>query len=500
MSDRGLVLVVATPPERAETVRRLESDLDGAAVVAAGNIPSAMHVVRQRRVDCVVSDYEVPDDAGMLLQGGEKLLRRVREYDARLPFVLFTEVGDGVVARSLITEGITDYIQRDGSRAAYDRLASRVATVLDHRETERRAEWQRRVTETIREVNRALVRASTRPEIERDVCERLAGADLYCSAAMGRVEGGAFEPSVRVGDLPADADPAAVVPLGGVDALDGVRVDRTGDGCGHAAAVPVVRGSAGYGILVVCAARPDALDDTEQAILAELGETIAHAIEAVETREDLKARERELARQNERLQNFASMVSHDLRNPLQVLVSRLSVLEGEGDSDHVRAMRDAVDRMTALIDDVLRLATGGKDAVEPEPVALERVARDAWEINADGGRLSVDAPGGVVADESLLRQLLGNLFRNSLEHAGPDVTVRVERCPGGFAVADDGPGIPPGEREWIFELGYSGDGAGTGYGLAIVDEIADAHGWDVAVAESAAGGARFEVTGVEFAE
>ena len=58
---------------------------------------------------------------------------------------------------------------------------------------------------------------------------------------------------------------------------------------------------------------------------------------------------------------------------------------------------------------------------------------------------------------------------------------------------DDGPGIPEGEREQIFEFGYTNDG-GTGLGLAIVREIARAHGWEVRATESAAGGARFEIT------
>jgi signal transduction histidine kinase len=62
----------------------------------------------------------------------------------------------------------------------------------------------------------------------------------------------------------------------------------------------------------------------------------------------------------------------------------------------------------------------------------------------------------------------------------------------GFFVADDGPGIPPDERETVFEAGHSTAPDGTGFGLAIVDGIADAHGWTVRVTDSATGGARFE--------
>lgn len=72
--------------------------------------------------------------------------------------------------------------------------------------------------------------------------------------------------------------------------------------------------------------------------------------------------------------------------------------------------------------------------------------------------------------------------------------------PDGFHVADDGPGIPEEARERVFESGYSTVEDGTGFGLNIVAEIAEAHGWDVDIDESRAGGARFEFTGVEIVD
>ena len=69
----------------------------------------------------------------------------------------------------------------------------------------------------------------------------------------------------------------------------------------------------------------------------------------------------------------------------------------------------------------------------------------------------------------------------------------------GFYVEDDGPGIPEENRTDIFDSGYSTTGEGTGFGLSIVKRVAEAHGWDITVTESEVGGARFEITGVEFA-
>jgi signal transduction histidine kinase len=77
------------------------------------------------------------------------------------------------------------------------------------------------------------------------------------------------------------------------------------------------------------------------------------------------------------------------------------------------------------------------------------------------------------------------------------VTVTVGKLPAGFYVADDGDGISEHDREIIFRAGYSTSENGTGFGLSIVEQIGNTHGWGISVAESATGGTRFEITGVE---
>ena len=106
----------------------------------------------------------------------------------------------------------------------------------------------------------------------------------------------------------------------------------------------------------------------------------------------------------------------------------------------------------------------------------------------------------IQADRSRLADVFENLFRNSVEHADADVSITVETTGPGFYIADDGPGIPPDDREQIFETGYSTETDGTGFGLAIVREIVEAHDWTISVSESEDGGARFEITGVEFVD
>ena len=80
---------------------------------------------------------------------------------------------------------------------------------------------------------------------------------------------------------------------------------------------------------------------------------------------------------------------------------------------------------------------------------------------------------------------------------GAVVHVRVGGLDDGFFVEDDGPGIPPEDRDIVFERGYSTGTSGTGFGLSIVREIVEAHGWTISATESASGGARFEIHEVD---
>ncbi|OAQ53651.1 hypothetical protein HTG_05170 [Natrinema mahii] len=228
---------------------------------------------------------------------------------------------------------------------------------------------------------------------------------------------------------------------------------------------------------------------------------------------DRKEHERELEAQNERLERFASIVSHDLRNPLNVAQGRLAEARRTCDCDeaHLEEVAWAHDRMGVLIENILTIARDRDPQPDPESIDLAAIVDDCWDhVDTGAAALRVDTDAVVRADRARLKQLLENLLRNAVDHgdadpAGqrdgdrPGVTITVGDLEGGdgFYVADDGPGIPPDERERVFDSGYSSDGDGTGLGLAIVERIATGHGWTATVTESAAGGARFELAGVD---
>jgi PAS domain S-box-containing protein len=267
-----------------------------------------------------------------------------------------------------------------------------------------------------------------------------------------------------------------------------------------------------HGVFVASATEEGVFDDRDEALGRTLASTLEAALADVESERLLRERERELVRENERLEEFAGIVSHDLRSPLAVVKGNTSLLREEGKVKYLDRIEAAADRMESLIEDLLSLARQGSMVEEPEYVELEDVVTRAW-TTADTRRatLEADLDVGVEADPSRLQQLLENLFTNAVEHGSDDVAVRVDTIepdpderPGGqygrhvegFYVADDGPGLPE-DRADLFEPGTTTEDDGTGFGLAIVKRIAEAHGWTVETTESEVGGARFEFRGVE---
>ncbi len=211
-----------------------------------------------------------------------------------------------------------------------------------------------------------------------------------------------------------------------------------------------------------------------------------------------KEREEMLSRQNERLEEFARVVSHDLRNPLNVAIGRLELAQEENPPEHLEPLGDSLERMEDLIDDLMALATAGEDISDMEPVDIETVATSSWRtVETKEASLVVDTEATIVADRSRLHQLFENLMRNAVEHGGPRVTVTIGGIEGGFYVEDDGPGIPEADREHVLEAGFSTSTDGTGSGLHIVKQIADGHDWELELSDSATGGARFEVSAVD---
>jgi len=214
--------------------------------------------------------------------------------------------------------------------------------------------------------------------------------------------------------------------------------------------------------------------------------------------------EHELKRQRtetriERLEQFAGVLAHDLRNPLSVVHGRIELARDTGDIEHLSPAETALDRMETLISDTLTMAQQSRNVENTERVRLKTLCEQCWAaVDTAGAELIVTGAITIRAAPDRLRHLFENLFRNAVEHGGPEVTVRVGALSDGqgFYVEDTGPGIPEDDRDSVFERGQTSGDKGLGLGLAIVEGVVAAHDWHIALTEGSDGGARFEIRDV----
>ncbi len=249
-----------------------------------------------------------------------------------------------------------------------------------------------------------------------------------------------------------------------------------------------------YGTFCFADSKPrnQPFSDTEETFVELMTEWVSYELFQQRAKERIRT-------QRDRLEEFASTVSHDLRNPLSVAQGQLELAEETGNAEQFRKCQSALDRMDELIGDLLALAREGRETGETEITDVSTLVEECWSfVSTDGATISTTTDVAVAGDRSRLRQLFENLFRNAIEHGDEDVTVRVGRLDDedGIYVEDDGPGIPERERDRVFDDGYSTGEPGTGHGLTIVQQVVEAHGWEIRVTDSAEGGARFEITGV----
>jgi signal transduction histidine kinase len=230
----------------------------------------------------------------------------------------------------------------------------------------------------------------------------------------------------------------------------------------------------------------------------------------------LERRAQELGRSNAELEQFASIASHDLKEPLrkvQTFTEQLSTTEADHLSDegrdYLQRTTAAGQRMQALIDDLLkfsRVATQGRPF---EPVDLGAVAENAVSdleavIHQSGGSVEIGELPTVAADPLQMRQLVQNLISNAIKFRREGVPPKVRvtgRVRGRFAeieFSDNGIGFEPRYQTRIFRVfeRLHGRGAypGTGIGLALCRKIVDRHGGTINAESTPGQGSTFTVT------
>ncbi|MBO4246511.1 response regulator [Halomicrobium sp. IBSBa] len=434
---------------------------------AASDPKAALDYFSDNDVDCIVSDYEMPGMDGL------EFLDAVREREPDIPFILLTGRGDEEVASEAIAAGVTDYLLKLEvvEDKQYGRLANRIRNVVSKRRTQAKYE----------------LLVDTSPDLIAQVAED--GTILAANPAMAEFT------DISREELVGQTLAAVLGAVGEDRTAVGQSVIEDGD---PTHAEDQIDGRSFHNIYVpidVHSHRP-----SFQLVSRDITERVE--------------RERELKRQNERLEEFASVVSHDMRNPLNVAQSALQLLEKDrGDDAELQArLTRSLDRMESLIDDVLTLAREGETVDDPSVVDLGTIARESWMVTDSGeAELVVDSTARIQADDGRLGSIFSNLYGNAVDHGCPPsdaedaedadpVTITVSVTDDGFVVADDGCGMDLSTDDDPFEMGYSTDTEGTGMGLTIVERVAEAHGWSVELGESEDGGLAVEISGVTFVD
>jgi len=603
------VLHVDDDPDLAELVTLfLEREAEQLTVETASSVAEGMARLNELEIDCVISDYEMPDRNGL------DFLEAVRTENPDLPFILFTGKGSEEIPSDAISAGVTDYLQKETTTEQYTLLANRVINAVERARAEQAEQRQLRAIETAQEgisilnadgefiyVNEAYaalygydraemlgahwsllypdrdteeIRETILPAVRENgfwrgkttglradgssftedhrlattehgelVCtvldttdhrrHRRAIEELHSTARAlihAETAESVAEIAVRavrdILDMPAngfhryDEADNSLVPVAWTDRTEELvgepPVFESGEGIAweaFASGEPLVFDDIATNekrynpdtpirsqlalplddraVHLIGSPEPAAFDETDVSLAKTVAAHTTAALERVE-------RERELTRQNERLATFTDIVSHDLRNPLNVAIGRLELAQQECDCPHLTAVDRALVRTETLLDDLYAFAQAGAASIDSEPVDLTALSRACWgHVQTEQATLVTDTQQEIHADRSRTQELLENLFSNAVEHGGDAVTITVGDLEDGFYVADDGPGIADEDKEIVFDHGYSTSEDGTGFGLSIVSEIADVHGWDLRVTDGGPGGARFEIRDVE---
>lgn len=580
------ILHVDDEPGFADMVSEfLDREDDSLTIETATSPNSALDQFLISDFDCIISDYDMPD------QNGIDFLEKTRQKAPDLPFILFTGRGSEQVASEAISAGVTDYIQKESGSDQYTVLANRVRNAVERYRADQARERLESAIETAQEgisilnedgefiyVNQTYANLyGYAPEqmigehwkltyldeevefIRTEVLSTIVDGGSWSGETTGvRADGTTFVEDHHLTQTDSGELICSVRNISGeqerqteitrfrtlVKTLeDPVYVlDETGEfEYVNDAFVEMV----GYDRETILESKPALVksEDTVERAEAVLGQLLSSdgpdserfeieiqpsdgesipcedhigvlpysgdyfegSVGILRDITEIKEHEKELEQRNQRLNEFASVVSHDLRNPLNVAKGRLQLVEEECDCEHIDPITTALDRMERIIEDVLWLAREGQAIGSTDAVRLQDTVDSAWAMVADqatdaelchcNDTLSTAV---VVADDDRLCQLFENLFRNSMEHSGRKPTVTVGLMDGGFYIEDNGPGIPENRHESVFAAGHSTKEEGTGFGLSIVRQIVKAHDWEIQMTDGSEGGARFEITGVEF--
>jgi len=460
-SETMRILVVDDDPGMVDlTATYLDREVEGFETVQETSPEEALDHLDE--VDAVVSDYDMPGMDGL------EFLATVRERRSELPFILFTGRGSEEIASEAISKGVTDYLQKGGESSKYSVLANRLKNAVDRY-------W------AVDNLRRSENRFSRLVENSTDVITIINESAQFEYVSPSATDILGYKPHELVGEPifnyahPDDRQDAMEKFFAAIEDPDRQPTVRFRfkhpDG-----RWPVIE-SRGRNLLD---------DDIINGFVVNSRDITS-----------LKERERELERQNRRLRNIKKTLSHDISNPINVARGAIELYRDTEDPSELDRLEHSLDRIERLVDNVLEFSEQDIEDIETETVSLKEIVSETWEVtDTEGGALHLHESKQLQADPRLVKQIFESLFDNAINHNDPPVNITVGTTDRGFYVEDDGEGIE--DADDIFEAGYTTAADRAGFGLAIAEQAVLSHGWEVTVAESETGGARFEICGVSF--
>ena len=534
------MLHVDDDPNMTEVAARFLEREDPRLAVATESKPStALDRLADETFDCVVSDYDMPRMDGL------EFFEAVRGRHPDVPFVLFTGKGSEAVAGEAVSAGVTDYLQKESSTEQYRLLANRITNAVDQSRTEARLDEERRRF-------RVLFEQFTQPTVEVEyeneepIVRRVNPAfEEVFGYPAEEVVGESLDEYIVPDDHETEAERINSRVQEGARLAAEPVTRRTADGTRAFLLQNAVypNGSGGFAIYMditdrrererLLEERTDRLDELVSVISHDLRNPLSVVAGHLEMARDgtdshhveraLGAAERSqnivgdlltLAREEDRVTDPSPVALHDIaRDCWRDVTTGTAALAVEADGT-VRADRS---RLRQLLENLIRNAVEHSSTSPPSHAqedagsdnASEPSVAHAPEDTVEHGSTSPPSQAREDAAEHGSGEHLppgeaapadpptaGSAAAGATAATDDGVTITIGALEDGFYVADDGPGIPPEEREAVFESGYSTGESGTGLGLGIVGQVAREHGWTVDLGESADGGARFEFTGV----